>query len=239
MRRGTVRLAVGALFMIPTLSACVVSVFGVRGSGDVVTESRDVSGFDEVVLQGSGTVRIEVTGTDSLTIEAEDNLMEYLTSDVDSGRLELGAERSISPTEEIVYTITAASIEGMTISGSGQMTANGIVGDRLDAAVSGSGSVEIQAIEVDSVSVRISGSGSVEISGSARDLELSISGSGAYEGVNLITEFGSVTVSGSGDAVVYVTDQLEAEVSGSGNIEYFGDPSVDAVSSGSGNISKG
>lgn len=239
MRRGTVRLAVGALFMIPTLSACVVSVFGVRGSGDVVTESRDVSGFDEVVLQGSGTVRIEVTGTDSLTIEAEDNLMEYLTSDVDSGRLELGADRSISPTEEIVYTITAASIEGMTISGSGQMTANGIVGDRLDAAVSGSGSVEIQAIEVDSVSVRISGSGSVEISGSARDLELSISGSGAYEGVNLITEFGSVTVSGSGDAVVYVTDQLEAEVSGSGNIEYFGDPSVDAVSSGSGNISKG
>lgn len=235
-RFGTLSLSLALL--VPILAACGSSIFGVRGSGDVTTESREVSGFDEIALRGSGTVIVDVDGTESLTIEAEDNLLQYLTTEVVGGRLELEANRSISPTEDIVYTISAVSLEGLDVSGSGRINVSGVSGDRLDVNVSGSGSIDAPDLDVGSVSVDISGSGSVRIVGAADDLDLSISGSGEYEGAELVTASADVRVSGSGDAVVNVTDQLDASVSGSGNVEYLGDPSVTSSMSGSGNVSR-
>jgi hypothetical protein len=227
------------VLIIPVVGACDgTSVFGVRGSGVVVSESREVSGFDEIVLQGSGIVRVEVTGTDSLTIEAEENLLDYLTSDVDNGRLELGSNRSISPTEQIVYTITASSLQALDVFGSGEITATGLTGDVLEVEVSGSGSIEVPDLEANSISADISGSGDVELSGTAGNLDLSISGSGRFRGDALVTQSADVEVSGSGDAIVNVTDELDASVSGSGNVEYLGDPSVNASTTGSGDVSR-
>jgi hypothetical protein len=227
------------VLIIPVVGACDgSSVFGVRGSGDVVRESREVTGFDEIVLLGSGTVTVEVTGTESLTIEAEDNLMEYLTSDVENGRLELGSRRAISSTEEIVYTITVDSLRSLDVAGSGDITAVGVAGDELGLGIGGSGSIEVPGLESRSVSVDISGSGDIEISGMGDELEISIGGSGRYEGAAFVTEFARVTVSGSGDAVVNVTGALDARVSGSGNVEYLGDPTVNASTSGSGEVTR-
>lgn len=239
MNLKTRAMALGILLAVPTVSACESPSLGVRGSGDLATESRDVSGFDGVVLHGSGTVRIEVTGTESLTIEAEDNLLEYLTTDVVGRTLELESSRSISPTEEIIYTITAESLESLAISGSGEIAAIGITGSRLDTEINGSGSISAQGIDVGVASIDISGSGGVELSGNAGDLDLSISGSGDFEGAGLTAMEGEVSVSGSGDAIVNVTDRLDAEVSGSGNIRYLGDPNVNADTRGSGSISRG
>lgn len=190
----------------------------VEGSGNVITETRDVSGFDEIVILGSGDVVVSVTGTESLLIEAEDNIMPLLTTEVRSGRLELGSESSYSTNRGINYMITVVSLEGIEINGSGDVIATGI--------------------DAESFAVRISGSGDVEAVGASRDLDVGISGSGNYDGAELVAATGKVTISGSGAAVVNVTDDLEASVSGSGDIEYIGDPALDASTSGSGDISR-
>ena len=200
------------------------------------TERRDVDDFTEVELRGSGTVTIEVTGTESLTIQAEDNLMPLLSSEVDEGRLVLGATEPISPTEEIVYTVTVADLGGVFVGGSGGLTASGVDSPTLEISVSGSGSVSMQDLAADELVVTMSGSGEVEVAGTVDHLELTISGSGAYLGEGLTSTTGVVEVSGSGDAVVNVTENLEAVVSGSGSIEYLGDPTVDSSVSGSGDI---
>jgi hypothetical protein len=208
-------------------SACVVllslvvgacSIVGERGSGTMATETRDVNGFDEIDLSGSGTVLVAVTGTESLTVEAEDNILSLLTTEVRNGTLVLGTKQNISPTREIVYTITVVSLEAVTVSGSGSVTATNI--------------------DADAFNVHISGSGTVIPEGVSESLDLSISGSGVFEGEALLSATGTVSVSGSGDAVVYVTDDLDVKVSGSGNVEYFGDPGVSVSISGSGNVSK-
>jgi hypothetical protein len=192
-------------------------VVGVRGSGDVITETRDVTGFSEIVVGGSGVVTVDVTGTESVSIEAEDNIMPYLETTVTNGRLVLDASRSISPTVDIVYTITAATLEGVDVSGSAAVEATGI--DTTD------------------FSVDISGSGDVGAEGALDGLlSLSISGSGVFDGESLTSPEGSVDISGSGDAVVNVTDSLSVSVSGSGNVEYLGSPDVDEDISGSGNV---
>jgi Putative auto-transporter adhesin, head GIN domain len=211
---GTTALLLMLLAAIVT-SSCIV---GVEGSGNVITESREVSDFTEIVLGGSGRVLVEVTGTESLTIEAEDNIIPLLETTVSDGRLRLDTTRSISPTTEVLYTITAANLDGL--------------------AVSGSGVVEAEAIDGSDFRVDISGSGDVAVEGTLSGvLSVSISGSGEFDGEALTAPDGEVDVSGSGHSVVNVTDTLDVSVSGSGDVEYLGQPSVDSDVSGSGTVS--
>ncbi len=212
--RALLRSLVVLLAALATLS-CIRP--GVEGSGNVITENRDVSGFNEIVLGGIGRVEVEVTGTESLTIEAEDNIMPVLESRVRNGRLVLDTTRNIAPNEEIIYTITAATLDGLSISGSGVVEASGVDTTDFRADISGSGDVSVEGTITGLLSV-------------------SISGSGEFDGESLTAPVGHIEVSGSGNAVVNVTDSLEVDVSGSGDIEYLGSPSVDSDVSGSGEV---
>jgi hypothetical protein len=193
---------------------------GLRGSGDLITESRPVGGFDEIVVLGSGNVVVDVDGSESLEIEAEDNIIEFLTTEVVNGRLELGVEsgKLLSPSRDITYTITASQLKAVTINGSGNIAATGI--------------------DTDTFEVTISGSGDVEPAGTSNHLQVTISGSGRFDGTALESATGDVEVSGSGNVVVNVTDELTVRVSGSGDVEYIGDPNLNSRVSGSGDISR-
>ncbi len=208
--------ALAALIVAST--ACTLAD-SVRGSGSVISESRDVSGFSEIVLLGSGDVVVDVGGVESLTIEAEDNILPLLESEVRGGRLELGSKSSISPTRAIRYMVSAIALDGVSISGSGDITATNI-----DAV----------SFEVD-----ISGSGRVEPAGTVSDVEIEIRGSGSYEGEGLVAAAGTVSISGSGDAVVNVTRDLDVSISGSGDVRYLGNPSLSTSLSGSGEVGPG
>lgn len=208
------------------------------GSGEVITETRSVDGFDEVDLRGTGEVRITVDGTETLTIEAEDNIIDLLTNEVRNGRLILGTDRPIRPTEDIVYTLTMKVLEAIEISGSGAVTASDFETADFEVDVSGSGAAEVSGIVAEDVLARISGSGAVTMTGDADSLDLSISGSGAFDGERLGTETAIVDISGSGSATVSVSEILTVDASGSGNVEYLGNPSVSVESSGSGNVSR-
>jgi hypothetical protein len=194
-------------------------VFGVQGSGIVISESREVEPFREIDLAGIGTVVVDVTGTESLTIEAEDNIMPELRTTVSNGTLHLEPRRSIDPTVDIIYTVTAATLDSVTISGSGDIVVTGADSSDFHVGISGSGAV--------------SATGSID-----NGLEVNISGSGEFDGEDLVASEGQIDVSGSGDAVVNVTDQLSISISGSGTVEYIGSPSVEVDKSGSGTITQ-
>lgn len=214
--RNVLVVSAAAAVMCLGLGACDELGVGTRGSGTVIRESPDVSGFNEVVLQGSGEVMVTVDGTEALTIEAEDNIMPLLTSEVSNSRLELGAESAISPTKGIRYTISAASLVGVTVSGSGDIMVSGI--------------------DETSFAVVINGSGKVEATGTTGNLTVMVSGSGNYDGATLVAAVGEVKVSGSGKALVNATDFLDVNISGSGNVDYIGDPELSSSVSGSGDI---
>jgi hypothetical protein len=192
----------------------------VTGSGKVVTETRNVSGFSAVSLEGSGRLVIEQTGTESLTITGDDNLLPYIESSVSGKTLTLGEKdgTSISPSKDIVFKLTVKSLNNIDISGSGTADAKGL---------------QAQALKVD-----ISGSGEVSADGAADELNLGISGSGRYRGNTLRSKRARVDISGSGSAVLAVSEKLDANVSGSGSIEYIGDPQIQQDISGSGSVRK-
>jgi Putative auto-transporter adhesin, head GIN domain len=210
-----------SIVMIATaamLTACSVTT----GSGNVVSESRTVSGFTKIDLSGAGDVIIEQNGTEALTIEAEDNLIPKLTSEVVNGTLRLGEKSNLTIhlTKPVTYRVSMKDVSGLMISGSGTVTAS--------------------TITAPSLAVDLSGSGKITVGGTVDQQDLAISGSGEYQAKDLQTKNASVEISGSGNATVTVNDKLDAQISGSGQLTYYGNPpQVTQEVSGSGRVTKG
>lgn len=239
---GRRRAAIGIALMAILVAACSEiidgSIAGVDGSGTAATEARDVTTFDAVVLRGSGTAIIDVGPSPSLAIEADDNLLAYLTSEVEDGALVLASDRSIDPVVPIVYRITVPELGRIEVSGSADVEAAPVAGSRFAVAISGSGDVDVGSLDVGSVDVSISGSGSVTLVGASVDLDIAISGSGDVRAADLATVTANVDIAGSGGVVVNAASEVTGSISGSGDVVYLGSPTVDVSETGSGNVSQ-
>jgi hypothetical protein len=210
---------------LPAFIAILFSVilngcFGpsISGSGHVISETRNMSGFSKVSLEGSGRVVIEQGGPESLTVTSDDNLLSHIKTEVRGSTLVLGEKSgvSLSPSQDIVFKVTLRTLDNLDVSGSGAAQAKGLQGSRMK--------------------IDISGSGDVSAEGADDDLDVTISGSGRFRGDGLKSKRTRVDISGSGGAVVASSDTLDATVSGSGSIEYIGAPQVHQNISGSGSV---
>lgn len=217
-------------------SACNARI--IRGSGDLVTETREVSGYDSIVLTGSGTVEIIQNGNESLTIETDDNVMDHIEVKVTQGELRIGFEQGINiiSTTRLIFTVEVDELSSVSISGSGDIASEAVDSDRFEAEISGSGDVQIVGLSADRVRAAISGSGEVDLAGSADSQNVAISGSGKYRAGDLCSDTVEVSISGSGSATVCATDSLNTDISGSGSVSYYGQPAVNSSGSGSGNV---
>jgi hypothetical protein len=204
--------------MFATLLLAGCALVSEQGSGTIVTEPRDVSGITAISLSGSGKLRVEQGTTEALTITADDNLLPLLTSEVRDGRLHLGVKpnTSIRPSKTIVYNVKVKSLDGVDLSGSGDIDLKDLDGKQLEVKVSGSGSLTA-AGKVEKLGVRITGSGKSRTEG-------------------LACKSAAITISGSGNVVVAANEELDVKISGSGSVQYVGDPKVTKRISGSGSV---
>lgn len=195
-------------------------VIDVVGSGNVATETRQVSGFSRIRLRGSGQLIVRQTGAETLSIEAEDNILPLLRSDVENGVLILSLRPGtrIVTHRPIVYRLTVRELDGIEASGSGSVEAEGL--DTPLFTLEGSGSVE------------------VSLAGRAQTQQISLSGSGEVDAERLAGATATVDVSGSGEVVVNASERLDVEVSGSGDVRFVGSPELIQRVSGSGSVTR-
>jgi hypothetical protein len=261
----------GRILTIAVVAAALASACGpgweidlgsqrtVTGSGQVVEESRSVGGVTGVELAMPGTLQIELGGSESLRIEAEDNLLEHIETDVVGGTLTVTTSSGVTllNTEPIRYYLTVASLDSIVASSSGDIVGPGFETDRFSVAVhssgnvslgpvvceslvvevSSSGSVDVESLEAGSIDVQINSSGNVLIGRGAVDTqEVQISSSGEYRAETLASLEARVRLTSSGGATLRVQDRLTADLSSSGSVFYYGDPSVDEDTTSSGRV---
>lgn len=233
----------------------------IEGSGNVTTETRQVSNFSQVKLLGIGEVSVVQGDEETLRIEAEDNLIPYITTEVKGDTLEIGFKSglplSVWPTKPVKFYVTMKSVEGLQVRGSGDINAERLAADQLQLTVTGSGDITVNELEVKTLSNTISGSGDIlvdqlkadsaktTLSGSGKCVlagqtikqSTYISGSGDYLAFELQSQTAAMRLIGSGDVQAWVTEDLDVNVAGSGDIEYYGTPNVSQRVVGSGNVS--
>jgi hypothetical protein len=213
----------------------------VRGSGNVVTEERQVDDFSRIDFSGIGEIEIELGDQSALIIEAEDNLMPLIETEVRGDTLRIGFRDNVtpSPTEPIRYSLTVTSLESIETSGLGNVTAPDLQSGQFNVAMSGAGSIDISSLEANSLDVDMSGLGNLSINGGTVDnLEVSMSGGGDFDAEDMQVTEARVDISGLGSATIRVSDRLDAEISGGGSVRYYGDPTVNEEVSGLGNIER-
>lgn len=214
---------------------------GERGSGNLVSETRDVSGFRAIEIDYPAQVLVKQGTKESLEIEAEDNLMPNLKTQVRNGTLEIFYRREggkhVNPTKTVNITIVVKDLADVKFNSAGELTLEKIKTDSLEVSLSGAGNMELEDIQVKTLEMSLSGAGSGTASGTADTLRLAISGFGDFKAGELHSKDARVNISGTGSATVWVDDELDAQVSGAGSVSYYGSASVTRQISGVGSVS--
>jgi hypothetical protein len=226
-------LAISALLLLSmTLMACSVPFINiVRGSGVLATETREVSDFDSVQLNGSGKLLITEGEIASLSIEAEDNLLSSLTSSVVGNTLKLGYEdrfwqKTLLPTQTILYHLTVPNLEAVTLNGANSLEMESLTTDVLVITLNGAAQVKIDGLTAETLDVQLNGTGGVEISGVVTTQVLGIDGAGTIQNGNLMSSTTSIEANGLGIATVWATDSLNISFNGGGTLNYYGEPAI-------------
>jgi hypothetical protein len=187
---------------------------GLRGSGVLATESWDVGGFSGISVGGGSRLIVERTGTESLTVTAEDNILRYLRAEVTGDRLVLGPRRGVdvSPTLEIVYRVTCRELSGIFLSGGSH--------------------AEVTGIDSDVFVAELSGASVVVASGRANSQVVHASGASDHRAADLASRTAIVGFSGASRGTVRVSERLVVDASGGSVLEYIGDPELTLNTSG-------
>lgn len=214
----------------------------VVGSGNVKTEARQVSGFTGVGLSIPANVTIRQGTKEGITIEADDNFLPLIETEVERGSLKIRAtEKNISfkgKNNRLNIIVDMISVDNLSIGGSGDIVADKLTADKLKIAVGGSGNIKLNALNVAQLKVSIAGSGDFSAAGNATEMEVSIAGSGGIKTDRLQTKTAKISIAGSGDIALWATDSLKISVAGSGSVRYYGDAVVSKSVAGSGDIKR-
>ncbi len=190
-----------------------------KGSGNVVTEARDIKGFKGVDVSGIFQVEIAAQQDFAVEIEADDNLLRYIKTEVRDGVLHIESSRRVSSRSGLKVRISAPDIESIEASGVSKVVLTGIKNNE---------------IRVDT-----SGASKVSIGGETARAVIDVSGASAVNAESLKAEAAAVNASGASRVSVFATAELRSDASGASKITYAGNPkTIETSSSGAGSVSE-
>lgn len=192
---------------------------GISGSGELVTEARPATEFHAVRMEGFGTLAIAVGGASSVSVTADDNLIQYLKTEVAGGTLAITftAPKGVSDTH-ITITVSTPTLDRIDVGGAAEVELTGATGPKLALGVEGA--------------ARLHATGAVDA------LEITIEGAAQARLFELHSREARVRIDGAGLADVDVKEKLRAEISGLGQVSYRGDPVVEKDINGIGRVTR-
>lgn len=212
----------------------------ITGSGTLKKESRSASSFKSIAASGSFNVYITPGSGSNIDIEADDNLLPYIVTEVEDGELKLHVKKGydIKPTQKITVNVSMAEIKSLAASGTGGFYSKGTLkGGKVELGISGSVNIDMD-LKADKLEVGVSGSTKITLKGTIPAVEYGISGSASVDALSLQSQNVEVGVSGSGDLAVFAEKKLDISVSGGAKVRYKGNPSINQSSSGSAKVTK-
>lgn len=211
------------LLLAALLAACDTNIMGTgeRGSGNMVTETRDVAGFDAIDVGSALRLDLVVDpeAAPSVVVTFDDNIIDMVVTRVSGGTLVLDIDGSVNLTGSADRSIS--------------VTMNKLVA--LDA--SEASDVDVTGATNELVNLDVSGASDVEVEGTTNSYNLDASGASSVDLRDLIATDSEVDVSGASSVDLYATGTVRGSASGASNLEIYGDPtSVLVDSSGASSV---
>lgn len=229
------KLLVALLFAL-FFSACQFnSGKTVTGSGNVKTENRNLSGFTGISVQRALEVEVEQSDKFEVVVEADDNILSHITTDVRNGILVIETDinnfDNVNKKKIRVKMPTVNSLESS--SASFIKSKNTLIAENLTLDASSASRIEV-SVESENLSCESSSGSTIEIQGKAIKLNADSSSGSTVNAKNLLTN-DIIATSGSGSSInVHPILSLAAEASSGSSIHYNNVPKKLAKSTSSG-----
>jgi Putative auto-transporter adhesin, head GIN domain len=177
---------------------------GIKGSGVAKVENREVRDFTRIEVGGAINVEVVAQKDFRVDVEADDNLLEYIQTEVKGDTLKIYTKKRISPKTKIHIVIAMPDLTGAEVSGASKFAASNI--------------------KTDSFNLGVSGASKLEINGEAQDLNIEASGASKINAEGLKVSNAFVDVSGATSVSVFATEEIKADASGASKVNYVGEP---------------
>ena len=216
----------------------------IKGNGNLKKETRTVNEFSSISSHGPLDVKMVPGHSNKIEVEADENLMPYIETNVENGKLIIQTKKNtnIKSSSKMIVYVSIDKIKSLQLSGSGNIEGNGnLTGDAsTEILLSGSGNIHLTSGSFNEVNFSISGSGNIVVKGgSANNVSVAVSGSGNISVSEIVAQNVEVKISGSGNVKVNADKSLNAKISGSGNVFYKGSAkNIESKVAGSGKIIK-
>ena len=203
------------------LAACVVLAVGchwvgIHGNGHIKTDERPVSAFANIDVRGAFTIEWQ-SGTPSLRITTDENLLPYIDSNVSGDTLHLRTREQIRPTHGIRVVISSPTRAGARISGAVKLDAKQLSGPRF--------------------ALESRGASRVSLDGNIDELLADMTGASELAASALQTKTAEISTTGAGNAEVAVAETLKVVITGAGKVQYSGNPpTIEKHISGAGSV---
>lgn len=219
-------IAVALTFLLTLQSSCSYGFGGIKGNGNVTKQERQLGSFSGLDVGGAFKVFLTQGDKESVTVEADENLLDVISTEVRGNTLVIKTTEDINDSEALNIYLTFKDLDKMDISGACHLTGeNKMKFDELDLECSGASDVELK-MAAQKLSLDLSGASQIELYGSAESVDLDLSGASGFDGYDLEAEIYFADISGASHAKIFVNKELSAEVSGAAGLKYKGDPVI-------------
>jgi hypothetical protein len=231
-----------ALLFTITFSSCkYVGGKRIRGNGTVLTENREAGTFNGVHVSGNADLYVKQDSVYSVRVEADENLMEHIITEVNDGTLKIRPRdgANLKPSRSIKVYVSGPSFSNFRASGACDILSENKItsSDAISIHLSGASDVKMELMSP-KVEAGLSGAGSITLWGQTKNFTVEGSGSTDIKCFDLQSENTNVEISGAGDAEVFASVQLDVRVSGAGDVKYKGNATVSKQISGAGSVKK-
>ena len=199
--------------------------YGVKGNGNVQTDERTVSSdFDEIEVSRGLDVYLTQGDDTDITVEADENLMDIIMTEVENNTLYIYADENISRSRSQKVFVTFDEVSKITAtSGSDVFSTNVIRTDNLELRTTSGSDMEL-AIEVNVLECSSTSGSDLRLSGNANTMYADASSGSDIKAGNLVTKTCEASASSGADITVHTSDELYAKASSGGDVKYYGNP---------------
>ncbi len=224
---------ISLVFLLSSVTSCIPGPT-VTGDGNITKEQRDVDSFDKIKVTRGLNVYLSQGDEQKLTVEADENLMEYIETEVDDNTLTVSSSAMIRRAKSLKVFVTITDLTEIRATAGSNVNSEDIIScNDLDISGSAGSNIKLK-INADDIDVSASSGSNITLEGKADGSELKASAGSNIKAEELKTGECEAKTSSGANIWIKVTDEFEGRASSGGNIFYYGNPKTTNIEKSSG-----
>lgn len=224
-------------FSVFILSVIITGCGGeIAGSGEIITESFDYTGFTMVEAESGFTLIVKQSQSFNIEVSTDDNILKYLDINKTGNTLKIGFSGGSISSTVLKAEISMPGIEGINLSGGARAAITGFNSNETFSVTLTGGSVLTGDITAGDTGLGISGGSMVTLTGSGKDLMVRSSDGSEI----ILDEFpvnnADINIDGGGRSFFNINGKLDTVLTGGSELYYSGEPEMGNVNVSGGSV---